>query len=175
MNDVIKALIERRSCKNFDPNKIVEKEKLDLILEAGKYAANGRGLQAATMVVIQNKETISKIAKLNARVLNASNINPFYNATTLVVVFADPTAHTYVEDGSLVMGNLMIAAHSLGVDSCWIHRAKEVFASEEGQKLKKEWGIAENLVGIGNCILGYRAADLLPPKPRKSDFVRYVD
>ena len=175
MNDVIKALIERRSCKNFDPNKIVEKEKLDLILEAGKYAANGRGLQAATMVVIQNKETISKIAKLNAGVLNASNINPFYNATTLVIVFADPTAHTYVEDGSLVMGNLMIAAHSLGVDSCWIHRAKEVFASEEGQKLKKEWGIAENLVGIGNCILGYRAADLLPPKPRKSDFVRYVD
>ena len=175
MNDVIKALIERRSCKNFDPNKIVEKEKLDLILEAGKYAANGRGLQAATMVVIQNKETISKIAKLNAGVLNASNINPFYNATTLVVVFADPSAHTYVEDGSLVMGNLMLAAHSLGVDSCWIHRAKEVFASEEGQKLKKEWGIAENLVGIGNCILGYRAADLLPPKPRKSDFVRYVD
>ena len=175
MNDVIKALIERRSCKNFDPNKIVEKEKLDLILEAGKYAANGRGLQAATMVVIQNKETISKIAKLNAGVLNASNINPFYNATTLVVVFADPSAHTYVEDGSLVMGNLMIAAHSLGVDSCWIHRAKEVFASEEGQKLKKEWGIAENLVGIGNCILGYRAAELLPPKPRKSDFVRYVD
>ena len=175
MNDVIKALIERRSCKNFDPNKIVEKEKLDLILEAGKYAANGRGLQAATMVVIQNKETISKIAKLNAGVLNASNINPFYNATTLVIVFADPTAHTYVEDGSLVMGNLMIAAHSLGVDSCWIHRAKEVFASEEGQKLKKEWGIAENLVGIGNCILGYRAAELLPPKPRKSDFVRYVD
>ena len=175
MNDVIKALIERRSCKNFDPNKIVEKEKLDLILEAGKYAANGRGLQAATMVVIQNKDTISKIAKLNAAVLNASNINPFYNATTLVVVFADPTAHTYVEDGSLVMGNLMIAAHSLGVDSCWIHRAKEVFTSEEGQKLKKEWGIAENLVGIGNCILGYRAAELLPPKPRKSDFVRYVD
>jgi nitroreductase len=175
MNDVIKALIERRSCKNFDPNKIVEKEKLDLILEAGKYAANGRGLQAATMVVIQNKETISKIAKLNAAVLNASNINPFYNATTLVVVFANPVAHTYVEDGSLVMGNLMIAAHSLGVDSCWIHRAKEVFASEEGQKLKKEWGIAENLVGIGNCVLGYRAADLLPPKPRKSDFVRYVD
>jgi nitroreductase len=175
MNDVIKALIERRSCKNFDPNKIVEKEKLDLILEAGKYAANGRGLQAATMVVIQNKETISKIAKLNAAVLNASNINPFYNATTLVVVFANPVAHTYVEDGSLVMGNLMIAAHSLGVDSCWIHRAKEVFESEEGQKLKKEWGIAENLVGIGNCVLGYRAADLLPPKPRKSDFVRYVD
>lgn len=175
MNGVIKALIERRSCKNFDPNKIVEKEKLDLILEAGKYAANGRGLQAATMVVIQNKETISKIAKLNAAVLNASNINPFYNATTLVVVFANPVAHTYIEDGSLVMGNLMIAAHSLGVDSCWIHRAKEVFESEEGQKLKKEWGIADNLVGIGNCVLGYRAADLLPPKPRKSDFVRYVD
>lgn len=174
MNETIKNLIERRSCKNFDPNKIVEDDKLELILEAGKYAANGRGLQAASMVVVQNKKLINKLSELNASVLGAKGINPFYNATTVVIVFADPKAHTYIEDGSLVIGNLMNAAFSLGVDSCWIHRAREVFELEEGKKLKKEWGIAENLIGIGNCVLGYRAAELASPKPRKDDFVRFI-
>ena len=174
MNEVIKTLIERRSCKNFDPNRTVDEKTLSLILEAGKYAANGRGLQAASMVVVRNKELISKLAKLNAAVLGAQT-NPFYNATTVIIVFANPNAHTYIEDGSLVIGNLMNAAYSLNVDSCWIHRAREVFESEEGKKLKKEWGIAENLVGIGNCVLGYRAAPLNPAKPRKDDFVRFID
>ena len=174
MNETIKNLIERRSCKNFDPSRIVEDEKLNLILEAGKYAANGRGLQAATMVVVQNPELIKKLSELNANVLGTSGIDPFYKATTVVIVFADPVAHTYIEDGSLVIGNLMNAAYSLGVDSCWIHRAREVFSSEEGIKLKKEWGIAENLIGIGHCVLGYRASDLAKPKPRKENFVRFI-
>lgn len=174
MNETIKNLIERRSCKNFDPSRIVEDEKLNLILEAGKYAANGRGLQAATMVVVQNPELIKKLSELNAKVLGASGIDPFYKATTVVIVFADPVAHTYIEDGSLVIGNLMNAAYSLGVDSCWIHRAREVFSSEEGIKLKKERGIAENLIGIGNCVLGYRASDLAKPKLRKENFVRFI-
>lgn len=174
MNETINNLINRRSCKNFDPNRVVEDEKLNLILEAGKYAANGRGLQAASMVVVQNKDVIAKLSQLNASILGASGIDPFYKATTVIVVFANPVAHTYVEDGSLVIGNLMNAAFSLGVDSCWIHRAREMFETEIGKELKKEWGIAENLIGIGNCVLGYRAADLANPKPRKDDFVRFV-
>lgn len=174
MNETIKNLIERRSCKNFDPSRMVEDEKLNLILEAGKYAANGRGLQSASMVVVQKPEMVKKLSELNASVHGTKGIDPFYNATTVVVVFANPDAHTYIEDGSLVIGNLMNAAYSLGVDSCWIHRAKEVFSSEEGIKIKKERGIAENLVGIGNCVLGYRATDLAKAKPRKDDFVRFI-
>lgn len=174
MNETIKTLVERRSCKNFDSTKFVEKEKLDLILKAGTYAANGKGLQSSTIVVVENQNTIKELSKLNAEILGNPNIDPFYGATCVLVVFADPIAHTYVEDGSLVIGNLMNAAFSLGVDSCWIHRAKEMFLTEKGKKIKKEWGIAENLVGIGNCVLGYRKTNLPPAKPRKENYVIYA-
>lgn len=174
MNETIQNLINRRSCKNFDKSKKVSKEELDLILKAGQYAANGRSMQSPIIVVIEDANLIKKVSSLNAQVLGNSNIDPFYGATCLLIVFADSSIHTYIEDGSLVIGNLMNAAYSINVDSCWIHRAREVFESEEGQKLKKEWGITENFVGIGNCVLGYRAANLAEPKPRKADYIRYI-
>lgn len=94
---------------------------------------------------------------------------PFYGAPTVIVVFADRNRNTYIEDGSLVLGNLMNAAHAVGVDSCWIHRAREVFESEQGKALKRQWGIGDDYVGIGNCILGYGAGDYPQAKPRKED------
>ncbi len=172
MNEVIQCLTARRSVRKYKPEQIKESE-LNEILEAGKYAPTGRGAQSPVMVVIQDKKTIQTLSRLNAEVMGTSG-DPFYGAPTVIVVLADKTRNTYLEDGSLVMGNLMNAAFSLGVDSCWIHRAKETFEREEGKALLKQWGIGENYVGIGNCILGYRDGELPAPKPRKENYVYRV-
>lgn len=173
MNETINNLITRRSVRSYS-SKPVPQELLDKILEAGKYAPNGRGMQGTVMVVIQDKDRLSSLSMMNAAVMGAST-DPFYGAGTIVVVFADSTISTYVEDGSLVMGNLMNAAHSLGVDSCWIHRAREVFETEDGKALKRRWGLDDKYVGIGNCILGYADKPVPEAKPRKTGFVVYDD
>lgn len=172
MNETIKNLIERRSCRKFKPEQIKE-EELQLILKAGEYAPTGKGKQSPIMLVIQNKETIEKLSKINAEIMGVNN-NPFYGAPTIVIVLADRNVGTYIEDGSLVIGNLMNAAHSLGIGSCWIHRAKEEFETETGKKFLKQWGIPDNYVGIGHCILGYPDGNLPEAKPRKEDYVKYI-
>lgn len=172
MNDAIKTLTSRRSCKNFKSEQIKD-EELNLILQAGMNAPTGRGLQSPIMVVIQNKSLIQKISKLNASIMGV-NVDPFYNAPTLVIVLADKNISTFREDGSLVLGNLMNSAFSLGVGSCWIHRAKEEFQTLEGKDLLKEWGIGENYEGIGHCVLGYPASEYLEPKSRKKDYIRVI-
>ncbi len=171
-NEVIKTLIERRSVRKYT-KKQVEEEKLELILKAGTYAPTGMGSQSPIMVVIQDPETISALSHLNAKAMGSSG-DPFYGAPTVVVVLADKNVWTCVEDGSLVMGNLMNAAFSLGVDSCWIHRAKEVFETREGKELLKKWGIGDNYIGVGNCILGYKEGTLSSPRPRKSNYIYRV-
>ena len=165
MNEVIRTIKSRRSIRNYR-NEQITGEELETILDAGVYAPSGMGQQATIMVAIQDPERIAMIAGLNARVMGM-DIDPFYGAPTLVVVFADKERLTYIEDGSLVIGTMMLAASSIGVDSCWIHRAKEVFESEEGKKLKEEWGVPEDYVGIGNLILGYREGDLPQAADRK--------
>ncbi len=173
MNETIKNLKERRSIRNFS-NKEVSSELLAEIIEAATYAPSGMGAQSAKMVVVTKKEMIHKLSELNAKVMGAIDKDPFYGATVLVIVFADSNRRTYIEDGSLVMGNLMNAAHALGVDSCWIHRAREVFESDEGKELKSMWGIYENYIGIGHCVLGYRDGEYPSAKPRKEDYVLYI-
>ena len=170
MNEILKALRERRSCRRYLP-KQVEQEALDAILEAGTYAPTGRNLQAPVIVAIQDPETVRLVSKLNAAVMGADS-DPFYGAPTVVVVLADPAVRTYLHDGALVMGNLMNAAHAVGVDSCYIFRAKEVFETEEGKALLRQWGVPENYVGIGNCILGYGdEGGKRPVSPRKEGYV----
>lgn len=169
MNETVKTLLERRSVRKYKREQIKD-EELELILRAGEFAPTGMGAQSPVMVVVQDSETIAHLSKLNAQVMGSSG-DPFYGAPTVVIVLADPARHTYIEDGSLVMGNLMNAAFALGVDSCWIHRAREVFASAEGKALLRAWGLDESLVGIGNCILGYRDGDLPAPKPRKENYI----
>lgn len=168
MNAVIKNLIERRSVRGYTKELVPEKV-LEEILEAGKYAPSGMGCQGTMMAVTQDPELVAKLSGMNAAVMGADS-DPFYGAPTVIIVFSDSTKPTCVENGSLVMGNLMNAAHALGVDSCWIHRAREVFDSEEGRKMKKEWGIPEAYVGIGHCILGYAAGEYPEAKPRKENF-----
>lgn len=169
MNEALKNLMERRSVRGYKKD-LVPKEILDEILEAGKYAPSGMGMQGTMMVVTQNPALVEKLSKMNAEVMG-SKADPFYGASTVVIVFADSEQGTFVENGSLVMGNLMLAAHALGVDSCWIHRAREVFSGEEGKKLKKEWGVPDSYEGIGHCILGYRRDEYPAAKPRKAGFV----
>lgn len=169
MNETIKNLIERRSVRKYKKD-LVPGEILDEILEAGKYAPSGMGCQGTLMVAVQDPVIVKKLSEMNAAVMGTGN-DPFYGAPTVVVVFADSNQGTCVENGSLVMGNLMNAAHALGVDSCWIHRAREVFASVDGQELKKQWGVPDSYIGIGNCVLGYRNMEYPEAKARKDGFV----
>ena len=170
MNETLNTLKQRRSCRKYLP-KQVEQEALDLILEAGTYAPTGMNRQAPVIVAVQDKATRDKIAKMNAAVMGVDT-DPFYGAPTVVVVLADPSVRTYVYDGALVMGNLMNAAHAVGVDSCYIFRAKEVFATEEGKAMLRSWGIPDNFEGIGNCILGYRdEGGVKEVAPRKANYI----
>ncbi|NLG04343.1 MAG: nitroreductase family protein, partial [Clostridia bacterium] len=159
-----------RSIRKYRDQQIRE-EQLQEILLAGEYAPSGMGAQPVTMIVIQNKQVIEQLSKLNAIVMGNKNIDPFYGAPTVIAVLADKNRSTCIEDGSLVIGNLMNAAHALGVDSCWIHRAKEVFESAQGRDFLYEWGLNDNYVGVGNCILGYRDCEYPEPIPRKENFI----
>lgn len=170
MNEVIQCLVERRSCKKYLP-KQVDEAALQEILLAGTYAPSGKNRQAAKILVLQKPEDIAAVERLNAAVLGNPDGRPFYGAPTVLVVLADPEVNTAVEDGSLVMGNLMNAAHSLGVASCWIHRAREVFDSEEGRVLLRKWGVTGEYIGVGHCLLGYADGPEKPASPRKSDYV----
>lgn len=172
MNETIKNLIERRSIRKFKPEQIKDEELKEILL-AGEYAPTGMGMQSPKMIVLQNKETIERLSKINASIMGRDT-DPFYGAPTVIVVLADKEKTTYIEDGSLVIGNLMNAAHSLGIGSCWIHRAKEEFETKEGKELLKEWNIPDNYVGIGHCILGYIDGDIPSAKPRKEDYVTII-
>ena len=170
MKETWQDIRTRRSCRKFQSRQIGD-EELNAILEAGTWAPTGRGAQSPVMVVVQDKDTIARLSKMNAAVLGTSG-DPFYGAPTVVVVLADRTRPTCVEDGSLVMGDLMLAAHAVGVASCWIHRAREVFDSEEGKALLKSWGVEGDYVGVGHCVLGYADEQgEAPAKPRKENYV----
>lgn len=170
MNETLKTLKERRSCRKYLPRQ-VEADVLDAILEAGTYAPTGMNRQSPVIVAVQDPETVKKLSRMNAAVMGADS-DPFYGAPTVLVVLADPNVRTYVYDGALVMGNLMNAACAMGVDSCYIFRAKEVFATEAGKAMLKDWGVPEYYEGIGNCILGYRAeGGVKEAAPRKKNYV----
>ncbi|MBQ6174240.1 MAG: nitroreductase [Clostridia bacterium] len=169
MSEVLKALKERRSCRSYKSDPIPQ-EVLDQILEAGAYAATGMGKQSPIMIAVTDRETRDRLSRMNAAVMGA-NGDPFYGAPALIIVLADRKIGTYLYDGSLVMGNLMNAAHALGLGSCWIHRAKEEFDSEEGKEILRSLGIEGDYEGIGHCILGYRAAEDRPAAPRKDNYI----
>lgn len=172
-NSVLQVLEERRSIRAYQPTQ-VEEDKLQAILRAATFAPTGRGRQSPRMVVVRDRKTINRLEKMNAAIMGAPEAKTFYGAPTVVIVLADRTVPTHFEDGCLVMGNLMNAAFSVGVDSCWIHRAREEFESEEGRQMLREWGIDGDYVGIGHCILGYREGELPAPAKRKEDYVVFA-
>ena len=172
MNEVIKNIEERRSIKKYKEDK-VPKEIIEKIVEAGTYAPSGMGRQSSIIIAITNKNLRDKLSKLNAKIMGTS-VDPFYGAIIKNKILAKKDIPTHVYDGSLVMENLMLAANSLGIGSCWIHRAKEEFETDEGKEILKSLGIEEEYEGIGHCILGYKAEEG-SLKPRKDNYVYYID
>lgn len=173
-NEVLECLKTRRSVRGYDPDKMPSKEIVAKVAEAGTFAPTGRGMQSPVIVAVMDKAVRDRLSRLNAEVLGSAS-DPFYGAPVVLVVLADRNRPTYLYDGSLVMGNLLNAAHALGLGSCWIHRAKEVFDSEEGRDLLKAWGIDGDYEGIGHCVLGYPLDGKEPQAaPRKPDYVHYV-
>lgn len=170
--DAMQNLLTRRSVRKYKPD-MVPQEKLEKILEAGTYAATGMGRQSPIILAVTDKAMRDKLSKMNAAIMGVDS-DPFYGAPVVLVVLADKNVPTYIYDGSLVMGNLMNAAHAEGIASCWIHRAKEEFNSEEGKKILQDLGITGDYEGIGHCILGYADGDEPAAKPRKENYVYSV-
>ena len=173
-NKILQALRERRSCRSYKPEQIKDDE-LKAVLEAGTWAPTGMGRQDPWIVAVQNPALLKKISKMNAAFLGVDT-DPFYGAPTYVLVFgSDPTVWANsVPDGSLVLGNMMNAAHAIGLGSCWINREREMFATPEGKALMQEFCLPEGLIGIGALALGYPAAPPRDPKPRKENYYRIV-
>ena len=172
MAETLTTLKTRRSCRAYQPE-LIEEEKLNAILEAGTYAATGMGKQSPIIIAVTDRALRDRLSKMNAAVMGA-DMDPFYGAPEVLVVLADKAMPTHVYDGSLVLGNMMNAAADLGVASCWIHRAKEEFESEEGKAILKELGIEGDWEGIGHLILGYAAAPANEPAPRKANYIYRV-
>lgn len=175
MSETIEVIKRRRSCRKFQ-NRPVPEELVDQVIEAGTWAANGRGLQSPVIVYVTNQYVKRKLTEMNAKIWGREDTDPFFGAPVILLVLADKNVPTYVYDGSLALGNMMLAADDLGLASCWIHRAKEEFESEEGKTLLKAIGIDNmNLEGIGHLALGYRDGEVPEPKERKKDYVYYAE
>lgn len=168
-NKTLELMQTRRSVRGFKPDPVPE-EILDQIVEAGTWAATGRNRQSPVIIKVTNRELIRMLSKLNGEIMGTDS-DPFYGAPAVLIVLADKTVPTYLYDGSLVMGNLMLAAHSLGIGSCWIHRAKEEFQLPEGKEILKSLGIEGDYEGIGHCVLGYAEGEYPHTKPRKENWV----
>ena len=172
MSEVINNMKTRRSIRKYKPDMIPE-DMLNRIIEAGTYAATGMGKQSPIIITVTNKEIRDKFSKMNAEIMGVDS-DPFYGAPVVLIVLADKARPTYVYDGSLVMGNLMLAAHAEGIGSCWIHRAKEEFESAEGKAFLKSLGIEGDYEGIGHCVLGYTDGEEPKAMPRKENYVYCV-
>ncbi len=175
MNEIIKAMKERRSIRKFK-SELPSKADLDQMVEAGLYAANGMGKQATKIIVVTNKELRDKISEMNRKIGGWDEaFDPFYGAPAMLIVLAEKDWRNKIYDGSLVMGNLMLAAHSLGLGSIWIHRAREEFESDEGKEILKSLGIEGEWEGIGHCAVGYMEGELPKPAPRKDGRVVWAE
>ena len=173
MNEVLKALKERRSIRSYkaDP---VPQALMDEVIEAGLYAASGMGHQSTVILAVTDKEMIKKLSVFNAEIMGHTGTDPFYGAPAILIVLGNKKYPTYLYDGSLAMGNMMNAAHALGLGTCWIHRAKEEFETEEYKSLLKELGVEGDYQGIGHCIVGYPDCDAPEAAPRKEGRVFWV-
>ena len=174
MNEDLLKIMESRSSSRKYLDKKVPDEVVKKIVRAGTFAATGMNKQSPIIIAFSNKEMRDKLSRLNAAVMGSEN-DPFYGAPQVLVVLANKDMPTYIYDGSLVIGNMMNAAEALGVSCCWIHRAKEVFNSDDGKKILEELGISGNYEGIGNLIIGYDNGGKREKSPRKENYIYYVD
>lgn len=171
-NDVLKAIRERRSIRRFKPEQVTD-EELKTILEAGTWAPTGHGSQDPWIVAVQNEALRKRLTQLNAQIMGVSS-DPYYGAPTLVLVFASKDNENNYRDGSLVLGNMMLAAHSIGLASCWINREDKMFETAEGKQIMKELNLPDGLMEVGALSLGYAASQPKTVKPRKEEYFRIV-
>lgn len=171
-NEVLKAIRERRSIRRFKPEQVTD-EELKTILEAGTWAPTGHGSQDPWIVAVQNEQLRKRLTQLNAQMMGVSS-DPYYGAPTLVLVFASKDNENNYRDGSLVLGNMMLAAHSIGLASCWINREDKMFETAEGKQIMKELNLPDGLMGVGALSLGYAASQPHTVKPRKEEYYRIV-
>jgi oxygen-insensitive NAD(P)H nitroreductase len=169
--EALEALLTRRSVRSYEA-RMPEQELIDKVMEAGLYAASGKNMQTAIIVEVTNKEVRDRLSVINGEILGVTS-DPFYGAPIVLAVLADKSSPNHVYDGALMMGNLMNAAHAVGLGSCWINRAKEIFEREEGKQMLREWGVEGDYEGIGFCILGYTAKKG-KTAPRKANRIFYV-
>lgn len=173
MSEVLDKMKSRRSIRKYKPD-MVPQDVLNQIIEAGLYAASGMGYQNTIIIQVTNKKLRDEISELNREIAGMKEgTDPFYGAPAMLIVLAKKDWRTGVYDGSLVMGNLMLAAHELGLGSCWIHRAKEEFETDWGKELLKSLGIEEEYEGIGHCALGYIDGEYPEAAKRKENRVFY--
>lgn len=173
MLETIQDIRTRRSCRKYLPEQVSD-EQLNTILEAATWTPTGRGKQSPQMVVVQDAEMLSRLSRLNAQIMG-TDADPMYGAPTAVLVFADASNENGIADASLLMGTLMLAAHAVGVASCWINRGKAMFELPEGREIVRQWGLDSKYDGFAICILGYAAEGGIPPvKPRREDYVLRV-
>ena len=170
--ELLQTIKTRRSCRRYKSEQIPD-ELLRQVLEAGTYAPTARGLQSPFIVAIQEPDQLRQLTEMNARIMGVST-NPYYDAPTYVLVFAPAGGKNSLQDGSCVLENMMLAAHALGLGSCWINREQEMFATEEGKALMQRWGLPDGLMGVGALALGYPAAAPSEAKPRKADYYRII-
>lgn len=174
MDEILKCIKTRRSVKKFKAD-MIPQDVIDKIIEAGTYSATGRNLQSPIIIAVTNKKVRDNLSEMNRKIGGwAEGFDPFYGAPVVLIVLADKSCRTAVYDGSLVMGNLMLEAHEQGIGSCWIHRAKEEFESEEGKALLSSLGIEGEYEGIGHCVLGYMDGEYPKAAPRKDNWVYYI-
>ena len=178
MSTAIDMIKNRRSVRSFKDD-MLPRSVLEQILEAGTFAATGMNRQSPIILAVTNRALRDRLSAINSEILNAAgrdgSRDPFYGAPVVLVVLADGNVPTCIHDGSLVMGNLMLAASELGVGSCWIHRAKETFDSEEGKAILRELGVEGDYIGVGNCVLGYPQGDVPQAKPRKENYIYWAE
>lgn len=174
LGPVAKTILARRSTRKYKPD-MLPKTAIDQILQAGMYAASGMNRQSPIMIAVTDKKTRDKLSAMNAKIMGNTDSDPFYGAPVVLIVLANKDMPTYIYDGSLVIGNMMLAAEELHLGSCWVHRAKEEFESEEGKAILKSLGINGNYEGIGHLIVGYADGEKEPAAPRKDDYVYYIE
>lgn len=180
-NLVLEALKNRRSIRKYRPEQITD-EELTAVLEAGTYAPTGHNKQDLWIVAVQNKEIMQQLIRMNAAIMGegvghvGTNPNPYYDAPTIVLVFGSPISENpnTIQNGSLILGNMMNAAYAIGLGSCWINREIEMFKTQEGKELIKKFGLPENVMGIGAISLGYPVKNPSKALPRKENYYRII-
>ena len=169
--EALEVLLTRRSVRKFKPEQITEEELL-AVLYAGTYAPTGRNRQTPWIIAVQEPAQREAVSKLNAKVMGADT-DPYYGAPTIILVVAPDDGFGEL-NGAAVLTNMVNAAFAAGLGSCWIHRPKQMFETEEGKAMLAKWGLPEGMMGVASIALGYADMENPAAPPRKENYYRII-